>query len=434
MARFTGILAFLGLILPFVLAQSQQPPVPLSASSRWVLDAQGQRVKFRCVNWAAHMEPNIPEGLHKQSMDYLVDWIKRQGFNCVRLTYSIDHALNPGMKVKDSFDKAAGDAGVALADMQRLYGEIKQRNPWITDSSTTRDVFDALVNKLWAVGIMTILDNHVSKAGWCCNLTDGNGWWDAAFGYNQWNSRFFNTNNWLAGLQAMAVWAQRHRGIVGMGLRNELRAFLLQDLNNRDDWYKYLKQAGDLVHATHPGVLILVGGAHSSTDLTHLRTRNFDSGAWTNKRVWEMHAYSFTVNYPDVFQNCDIVKAQYGAWIGFVLEQNRPWTGPMILGEFGAGQMDGSHNGLNEKDSRYLNCLVSYMLNNDADWAVWVLGGSYYVREGNIDHNEGYGLLSQDWKDWRNPAFAGMLGDMWKVTQGPNMKKRNMWEFWKREE
>ncbi len=241
----------------------------------------------------------------------------------------------------------------------------------------------------------------------------------------------------------MASWAQGHRGVVAMGLRNELRAFLLQDLNGpRDDWYKYIKQAGDLVHATHPDVLILVGGAHSSTDFTHLRTRGMlDTSGWKGKNVWEMHAYSFTVNYPDPFQNCDVVKAQYGAWAGFVLEQNRPYTGPMILGEFGAGQTGGNaENGLNEKDARYLNCLVSYMLNNDADWAVWVLGGSYYVREGQVDYDEGYGLLTKDWKDWRNPAFKGMLGRMWEVTQGPGKKRslvgevRELWRrLWERE-
>jgi len=256
-----------------------------------------------------------------------------------------------------------------------------------------------------------MLDNHTSKATWCCNIDDGNGWWDEAFGYNPWNSRYFNTKNWLAGLQAMAAWSHNHKGVVAMSLRNELRQFLLQDLNNRDDWYRFIKQAGDLVHATHPDVLVVVGGPGSATDLTHLRTRMLDTSGWAGKNVWEMHAYSFTVTYPDPFQNCDIVKLQYGFWNGFVLEQNKAYTGPLILSEFGVGMTGGSENGLVPKDSRYLSCLVSYMLNNDADWAVWAIGGSYYVRQGNVDHDETWGLLTYDWSDWRNPAFPGMLGE-----------------------
>lgn len=198
---------------------------------------------------------------------------------------------------------------------------------------------------------------------------------------------------------------------------------MLQDLNGRADWYNYIKQAGDLIHATHPDVLILVGGALGGTDLTHLRNRQLDTSGWAGKNVWEMHAYSFTVNFPDPFKSCDVVKAQYGLFGGFVLEQNRPWTGPLILSEFGVGMTGGDHSGLNEKDHRYLMCLVDYMQNNDADWAVWVLGGGYYVREGQVDYDEGFGLLDNQWNDWRNPGFPGMLGNMWKMTQGPNQRR-----------
>ncbi len=59
------------------------------------------------------------------------------------------------------------------------------------------------------------------------------------------------------------------------------------------------------------------------------------------------------------------------------------------------------------------------MTGNDADWAVWALQGSYYVRNQQVDFDEYYGLLNHDWTDWRNPAFSGMLGNMWKQTQGP---------------
>ncbi|KAK0623250.1 glycoside hydrolase family 5 protein [Immersiella caudata] len=415
MVRLTGLVAFLGFILPLVIGQA----LPLYSSSRWILDANGERVKLRCVNWAAHMETNTPEGLHRQSMDYLVSWIQRQGFNCVRLTYSIDHALNPSATVRDSFTKSATDANVPLAAMQGLYAQIQVKNPWITNSTTTSDVFAALIDKLFAVGVLTILDNHTSKATWCCNIDDGNGWWDEAFGYNSFNSRYFNTRNWLAGLQAMAAWSQSHPGVVGMSLRNELRQFLLQDLNNRDDWYRFIKQAGDLVHATHPDVLVIVGGPGSATDLTHLRRRTLDTSGWKGKNVWEMHAYSFTLTFPDAFKSCDVVKVQYGFWNGFVLEQNKPYTGPLILSEFGVGMTGGDRNGLNEQDDRYLSCLAGYMQNNDAEWAVWVLGGSYYIRQGEVDKDEGWGLLKYDWSDWRNPAFPGMLGNMWKVTQWP---------------
>ena len=59
------------------------------------------------------------------------------------------------------------------------------------------------------------------------------------------------------------------------------------------------------------------------------------------------------------------------------------------------------------------------MENNDAEWAVWALQGSYYIRQGTVNYDESYGLLDGQWKDWRNPKFPAKLGKMWNVTQGP---------------
>jgi endoglucanase len=266
---------------------------------------------------------------------------------------------------------------------------------------------------------MTILDNHVSKASWCCNLEDGNGWWRSAYGYNDANSRFFDTDAWLAGLQSMALWATRHPGVVALSVRNELREFLTQNLNNRDDWYDLVGKGARTLHAAHPDALIVVGGGMSATDLTHVRNRPLDVSAWRDKHVWEFHAYSFTVTFTDFFDSCFYKKQAWGLFNGFVLQQGQAFTGPLILSEFGVGMTGGPRNGLTDKEDSYLRCLVDYMSGNDADWAVWAIQGSYYVRDKKTDFDEYYGLLNHDWSDWRNPAFKGMLGKMWQQTQGP---------------
>ena len=96
---------------------ADKPKVPLSASSRWIVDAASQRVKLRCINWAGHLEANIPEGLHRQTVEHVADWIAAQGFNCVRLTYSIDMARNPSVRVEDSFRAAAVASGADEATL-----------------------------------------------------------------------------------------------------------------------------------------------------------------------------------------------------------------------------------------------------------------------------------------------------------------------------
>lgn len=411
----------LGLLTLASTAQSA-PSLPLSTSSRWILDANGDRVKFRCVNWAGHMETHVPEGLHRQPISSIAQMIVDHGFNCVRLTYSIDWALNPDESVADAFHGAADLAGVPehQAEVTAFYTAAVAQDPFLANA-TVRDVYGAVIDQLWAHGVMTVLDNHVSRAQWCCNLTDGNGWWDSAFGYVADNSRFFNTSQWLQGLQAVAAWAPQHAGVVGMSLRNEIRQSFLQASNGPyDDWYDYITQAAELVHATNPDVLVIVGGGLSATDLTMIKnTRYLDVSPWAGKHVWEFHAYSFTVTFKLDFGNCNLEKAEYGEFDGYVLTQNENYTAPLILSEFGVAMTGGDNSGLSDDDYDYLTCLVGYMTNNDAEWALWAIQGSYYIRNGVIDYNETWGVLDYTWTETRNPAFSGLLGAMWNVTQGP---------------
>lgn len=425
--RLTTVVAGI-LILP-ALAQNVSAPVynkpatPFHASSRWIMDANGQRIKLRCINWAGHMEANLPEGLHKQSLEYLVDWIANQGFNCVRLTYAVDLVKNANLTVKESFTAAASPAGVSTKDMLGLYAQAVQKNPFLA-SATILNVYGKVIDLLWARGLFTILDNHVSKASWCCDLADGNGWWKDAFGYNDWNSRYFDTAEWLNALQYMATWSRKnHPGVQAMSLRNEMRAFLLQGANGpQDDWYDRVGRAARAVHAAHPDLLVLVGGVQSATDFLHIRTRKMlDATGWREKLVWEWHAYSFTVTFPDVFSSCDVVKSQYGLFAGFLLEQGKEYTAPLVLSEFGVGMSGGKaeNHYIGDKDWSYLKCMVDYSIGNDQDWIVWAIQGSYYVRDKTVDKDETWGMMDKEWKGWRNPDFPGLLGAMWNMTQKP---------------
>uniref|UniRef100_A0A8H7N251 Glycoside hydrolase family 5 domain-containing protein n=1 Tax=Bionectria ochroleuca TaxID=29856 RepID=A0A8H7N251_BIOOC len=396
---------------------AQKPNVPLSSTSRWIVDTAGKRVKLRCINWPGHMETNIPEGLHRQTVDYIAGWIAQEGFNCVRLTFSIDMALNPNLPVEDSFRQGAAEGGVDEGAVMALYSQAVEKNPFLS-SSTVLDVFGKVQDALWGKGVMTILDNHVSKAKWCCDLDDGNGWWKDAPGYIDANSKYFDSQNWLDGLKAMAQWSANREGIVGISLRNELRAHVTQIPWGGETWFDKMPQAADIVHAANPNALIIIGGLDGGTNLGALRDGSMPTDRWPGKNVWEAHAYSFTVTQPD-FGSCTIRKTIYGFFFGFVLEQNKATTGPLFLSEFGVGMEGGPNDGLSDKDSSYLSCLVGYMENNDADWGMWSIAGSYYIRQGNVDVVDTWGALDNSWSGWRNDKFKGKLGKMFEVTQGP---------------
>jgi hypothetical protein len=83
----------------------------------------------------------------------------------------------------------------------------------------------AVVSSLGENGVMVILDNHVSKPGWCCGNNDGNGFFGDAY---------FDPDVWVDGLTKMATMFAAVPSVVAMSLRNELRG----PRQNSADWYK----------------------------------------------------------------------------------------------------------------------------------------------------------------------------------------------------
>lgn len=84
-----------------------------------------------------------------------------------------------------------------------------------------------MVSSLGANDVMVILDNHISKPGWCCSSSDGNGF----FG-----DQYFDPDLWIKGLTRMAALFRGVANVVGMSLRNELRGHR----QNANDWFRYI--------------------------------------------------------------------------------------------------------------------------------------------------------------------------------------------------
>jgi len=101
--------------------------LPLSTSSRWIVDESGRRVKLACVNWVTHLEPMVAEGLGKQPLDTISKSIASMGFNCVRFTWPLFLVTNDSLAtvtVRQSF-QALG--------LNESIGAITVNNPALLD-------------------------------------------------------------------------------------------------------------------------------------------------------------------------------------------------------------------------------------------------------------------------------------------------------------
>lgn len=72
---------------------------------------------------------------------------------------------------------------------------VVKNNPTFGEQTTRLQVFDAVAAECNKQQIYVHLDNHVSKAQFCCTPFDGNSWWQ---------DTYFDAANWTRGLAYMA--------------------------------------------------------------------------------------------------------------------------------------------------------------------------------------------------------------------------------------
>ncbi|OEL32500.1 hypothetical protein BAE44_0006480, partial [Dichanthelium oligosanthes] len=423
----TPLLLALLLLLPALGAAATLPPLPLSTESRWVVSADGRRVKLACANWASHLEPAAAEGLARRGVGDIAARVAAMGFNCVRLTwptYLATNATLASLPFRWSLERLGMVESVAgvrvnnpalldlpLIDVFRVRGlcsdgavaELMAMASLETNPDVTlRMRMQAVVSSLGEQNVMVILDNHLSKPGWCCSNTDGNGFFGDAY---------FDPEVWVDGLTRMATMFAAVPNVVGMSLRNELRG----PRQNANDWYKYMQRGAEAVHAANPRVLVILSGLSFDNDLAFLNSRAVNL-SFTGKAAFEVHWYSFSNSQEwssgNANQACARITAGVTRRALYLLDKG--W--PVILSEFGV-----DNRGVNSNDNRYYGCAAAVAADLDLDWALWALQGSYYLREGVLGLDEVYGVLDWAWCKPRNATSLRRVQALQRPLRGPGL-------------
>ncbi|XP_024973957.1 uncharacterized protein LOC112512310 [Cynara cardunculus var. scolymus] len=378
--------------------------LPLSTKSRWVVDTlTGDRVKFKCVNWPAHLKPMLAEGLDKQPLNRIVEHVALLGFNCVRLTWATHMFTRYSTKtVMQSFKDL---------NLTKAIKGLEENNPRVLDL-TVVDAFSVVIDVIGSYGVMVVLDNHVSEPMWCCGSNDGNGF----FG-----DKYFDPREWRRGLSIVGNRYAHTPMVVAMSLRNELRG----PRQNVTEWYKWVRKGARSIHKANCNVLVIISSLHYSIDFTPLKTEplGLDS-TLPNKIVYETHRYSFTAGpknqwlHQPLNQVCDNVIRGINKKAGFLTTGSDP--APLFITEFGVDLRGGDR-----ADNLFLTCYMAYLAEMDLDWALWALQGSYYLREGVQNVDEVFGLLDNNWAGLRNPGFNRRLDLIHQTLQDPKSRSWN---------
>jgi endoglucanase len=374
-------------------------PGPLHTDGRWIVDASGHRVKLAGVNWSGAETPAyVVGGLDVRRLDDLAALIAAGGFDSVRLPWS-DQLVEENPVVPDRY----------LAANPQLQGE------------HALDVLDAVIAALGRHGVMVVLDDHRSRADWCCDEVHGDGLW---------YTRAYPEAAWIADWRTMAARYRRNPDVVGAELRNEIRpepqlapgptTATWGDGSPSTDWRAAAQRAGNAVLAEDPGLLVIVGGVDFGANLTGAYLHPVRL-AVPHRLVYAAHDYS-AMHTSAQLSDYRLFGLQLGIRFGMLTVAGQPFTAPVYLSETGTCTQPTDADPCRPTDPAYLRQISRYLEATDLDFAYWPLNGTqgpgYDRVEGAV---ETYGLLAPDWSRYGNRDVLSVLQQLQRPTRGPGV-------------
>ena len=352
----------------FAAGKSEISP-PLHTSAYEIRDAENRIVRLTSVNWYGFDQKEfVPGGLDHAPLGKIIEQIRALGVNSVRLPWA-NQTIENSPVVPDYAVRA---------------------NPQFRGKHAM-EIMDAVIAALAKERIMIVLDNHVSRAEWCCKDGDGNGLW-----YND----DYPEENWLADWRAIVLRYKAQPWVVGADLRNELRSGAAWGgTDPKLDWHAAAERGGNAVLDANPNLLVMVEGPQYSTDFTAFATLPLTLKV-PNRLVYSPHAYASALHG---FASYEEMKQAYDTRAGFLLH-NKPEV-PLWVGEFGTCQtLDCAAN------SQWFVWFVQYLRENNLSWGYWPLNGtqsSGYSR--TYDALETYGLLTADYQHLAAPKLLALF-------------------------
>ena len=365
-----AIVAAVSLIAASAHAQSTDIQPPLHAEGHQIVDAAGHIVRLTSVNWYGFDEGEyVAGGLDHAPLETIITQIRAIGVNSVRLPWA-----------NETLEHNPPPPTYAVAANPQFKGK------------HAIEIMDAVIASLARAHIMVILDNHVSKADWCCSETDGNGLW-----YND----EYPESSWLADWERIARRYRNQKWVVGADLRNELRnGAAWGGADPKLDWHAAAERGGAAVLKADPKLLVMVEGPDYSTNFA-----GFDKLPvklpMEHRLVYSPHAYNIE-DHP--FANYDELKQAYEARAGFLMH-TEPGV-PLWIGEFGSCQDLNCGN-----NAEWFRLFVRLLKDNELlSWSYWPLNGTQSSgRTRKYDAAETYGLLSTDYRRIAAPRIVELL-------------------------
>lgn len=311
------------------------------------------------VNWFGfETETFCPHGLWQTSMDYLLNFLKKEKVNAIRVPISVEAALS--------------------LDKRRPTGIDFRLNPDL-QGKTSGEVLDILVKKCRQRGILIMPSMHRLDS------TDGIS--------ELWYSDKYPESRIIEAWKHIVSRYKNDPTLFAVDLKNEPHGVATWGSGNmKTDWAMASERMGNAILKENPKLLIFVEGID--------RTKQGGSSWWggaldkvrerpirlnvKNKLVYSPHVYGPDVFMIDAFKQPDFPKnlpAIWDAQWGYIRKQK---LGAMIIGEWGGRNEAGT------KDRIWHDTIKKYFVTQGFSCATfyWSL---------NPNSGDTKGLLADDW-------------------------------------
>ena len=334
--------------------------MPLSTRGAQIVDASGQSVLLRGVNWfGIETETQVPHGLWARDYKEMLAQMKSLGYNLIRLPYAVQSL------------RASTISGVdfAIGNNRDLQGK------------TPLEAMDVIIQEAQRQGLMILLDSHRLNNQQIPELWYGDG---------------FTETDWIDTWKLLATRYRNQPNVIGADLKNEPHGRASWGTNDKaTDWRLAAERAGNAVLAIAPHWLIVVEGVERNVPgqklARHWQGGNLEgAGRYpvrlnkARKLVYSPHEYGPGVYNQLWFSEATFPKNLLNRWeVGFNYLASRN-IAPILIGEFGGRQVDAS-----SKEGLWQRQLVSFIQQKKLHFAYW---------SWNPDSSDTGGILQADWR------------------------------------
>ena len=375
----TALLAQLVLRAPLPGAHST---VSAAGSGFWhtsgnqILDANNQPVRIAGINWFGFETANyVPHGLWTRGYKEMMDQLKAQGYNTIRLPYC-----------NQLFDAGSTPNGIDFTKNPDLQG------------LTGIQIMDKIVTYAGQIGLRIFLDRHRPDSGSQSAL---------------WYTSAYSEQRWIADWQMLASRYAGNPTVVGADLHNEPHGTACWGCGDTTvDWQLAAERAGNAILAVNPNWLIIVEGIETYNGTSYWWGGNL-MGAGTypvvlnvaNRVVYSPHDYPASVYAQPWFSDPTYpnnLPALWDARWGYIYKNNQA---PVLMGEFGSTLSTTS-------DQQWLSALVSYLGTGSGamSWTFWCW---------NPDSGDTGGILMDDWLTINTTKQNYLVPIMFPLDTGP---------------